>query len=320
MKPRVLCMTDLSVAPEARSHLQEVCDLDERPSNRSQLLELIADYDAFWGHTELKLDSDFFSRANKLQAIATASTGRDHIDLDAAEASGVRVLSITRDYGLLDTFTATAECAWMLLLACHRHLRTVTREALIGDWHGNQRIGSQLSGRTLGVLGVGRLGQMTTTFGNAFRMRVIGCDLEPIEQDWVESVDFYRLLEESDVICIHVHMTKDNFHLFDSAVLARMKPGSILVNTSRGDIVDEAALINALETGNLSAYGADVVHDEWREHMEESPLIRYANDHENVIITPHIGGSTSFSLTNARVFTAKKLAHFLINGEELRMP
>ena len=320
MKPRVLCMTDLSAAPEARSHLQDVCDLDERPSNRDQLLELIADYDAFWGHTELKLDNDFFSRATKLRAIATASTGRDHIDLEAAEASGVRVLSITRDYGLLDTFTATAECAWMLLLACHRHLRTVARDALLGHWNGDRRIGSQLSGRTLGVLGVGRLGKMTTTFGNAFRMRVIGCDIEPIEQAWVESVDFYRLLEESDVISVHVHMTKDNYHLFDSTALARMKPGSILVNTSRGDLVDETALINALEAGTLAAYGADVVHDEWREHMEESPLIRYAKNHENVFITPHIGGSTSLSLTNARVFAAKKLAHFLITGEEIQMP
>lgn len=312
-------MTDLSMAEEARKHLQEACELDEQPPDPERLLELISDYDAFWGHTELKLGADFFVRGSKLRAIATASTGRDHIDLSAAERAGVRVLSITRDYGLLDTFTATAECSWMLLLACHRHLRTVTRDALAGRWHGERRVGTQLSGRTLGVLGIGRLGKMTTTFGKAFRMRVLGCDIQPLEQDWVEPVGFQRLLTESDVIALHIHMNEENRHIIDRAALSLMKPGAILINTSRGDLVDEEAIIAALEAGTLAAYGADVIHDEWREHMQDSPLIRYAQNHENVIITPHIGGSTRLSVTDARVFTSKKLVHFLQTGEELRM-
>ena len=97
-----------------------------------------------------------------------------------------------------------------------------------------------------------------------------------------------------------------------------MKPDSILVNTSRGDIIDETALLEALESGHLRAFGADVISDEWRIDMRESPLVQYATTHNNVVITPHLGGCTYRSLVDARIFAARKLVHFLKTGEELR--
>jgi D-3-phosphoglycerate dehydrogenase len=99
-----------------------------------------------------------------------------------------------------------------------------------------------------------------------------------------------------------------------------MKGGAVLVNTSRGDIIDESALLRALESGKLAAFGTDVLHNEWRADMRESPVIQYAQTHPNVIITPHLGGCTWKTITDARIFTARKLAHYLKTGEELRMP
>ena len=116
-------MCDLSMAPEAAAALGAVGRLDCRDPDQRVLEDIIDQYDVLWVHTEVQVNQEVLGRAARLRVINTASTGTNHIDVDAAVANGIRVLSITRDYALLDTFTATAECAWMHLLACHRHLR-----------------------------------------------------------------------------------------------------------------------------------------------------------------------------------------------------
>jgi len=314
-------MTDLTLAPEAMTMIEEHFDVDYRPPDHDALVKIIGGYDYFWGHVDLKVDTPVLERAERLKAINTSSTGTDHLDKEEMKKRGIKLLCIAEDYSLLDTFMATAECAWMLLLACCRHFRSASRGALDGDWRNCfAYLGRQLSQRTLGVLGVGRLGKMTVEYGKAFRMRVLGCDLKPFSIDGVEPVDFETLLRESDAISIHVHMTPENYHLFDAEVFARMKDGAVLVNTSRGDVIDEEALLAALESGRLAAFGADVLHDEWRPDMRRQPVVQYAKDHDNVVLTPHIGGGTFKSFHDARVFSAKKLVHYDRTGEELRMP
>ena len=152
---------------------------------------------------------------------------------------------------------------------------------------------------------------MTVEYGKSFRMRVLGCDLKDITIPGVEKVDFETLLRESDCLSIHIHLTDENRNLFDGQVFAKMKDDAVLVNTSRGDIIDEQALLEALQSGKLAAFGADVLHDEWRADMRESPVVQYAQEHDNVVLTPHIGGCTDLSIRDARVFTAKKLASYL---------
>lgn len=313
-------MVDLSLAPEAHEILKSAVDLDYRPPDRSVLLDIIDQYDALWSHVDIKIDGEVLERAKRLKTINTASTGTDHIDKEEAVRLGIRVLSITRDYSLLDTFSATAECAWMLVLACHRHFRSATRWVLESKWQTERFRGRQLSQHTLGVLGVGRLGKMVVEYGKAFRMRVLGCDLESFEITEVKHVDFDTLLRESDVISIHIHMEPENYHLFNAETFAKMKHGAILVNTSRGDIIDERALLAALDSGKLIAFGTDVLHDEWRLDVDESPMVKYAREHDNVVITPHMGGCTLKSLVDARVFSARKLVQYLQTGEELSMP
>jgi len=312
-------MLDPSSVKKFVGELAAVADVDIEAPDRAKLLETVGQYDALWIHVQQRIDKEIFQQAPRLKVINTASTGTDHIDVEEAGRRGVRVLSITEDYGLLDKFTATAECAWMLLLASCRHLRAASRHVLEGGWDTPRFTGRQLSNMTLGVLGVGRLGKMACRFGPAFRMRVLGCDLKPFDLPDVEQVDFDTLLASSDAISIHIHMLRENYHLFNEHVFDRMKPGAVLVNTSRGDIIDETALLNALESGRLAAFGADVLHNEWRLDMRESPIVRYAQEHNNVLITPHIGGASTLSIDEARLFSARKLAHYLQTGEELTM-
>jgi len=319
-RPKVLCTVPW-LPEEAERILADAVDVDRPKADRRTLLSIIDRYEAFWCHFDQKADKELLDRAERLKVINTASTGTDHIDKAEAARRGIRVLCIAKDLALLDTFTATAECAWWLLISCCRHMRAAGRAAHAGHWRRGSEVyrGMQLSRHTLGVLGVGRLGKMVVEFAKAFRMRVIGCDLRPFDIPGVEQVDFETLLRQSDAITIHIHMTPDNYHLIDAEALAKMKDGAILINTSRGDIIDETALLAALESGRLGAFGADVLHDEWRADMTAQPVVRYAAKHDNVVLTPHIGGATIDSVVASRIFSARKLVYYLRTGEELTM-
>lgn len=308
-KPRLLCMVDLSLAPQAIEILSEVADVDVKPADDNVLRETIGNYDVYWGHLHTKVDAAVIARADNLKIIATATTGTDHIDKVAAAERGIAVMSIALDMNLIEKFTGTAEIGWSLLLMVTRKLRRAIDDAQKPAWSIDRLIGDHaLSELTLGVLGVGRLGKMTCRYGKAFCKRVIACDLNPIAIEGIEQVDFDTLLAQSDAIALHVHMTPENYQLFNSDVIAKMKPGAVLINTSRGDLIDEVALLDALQSNHLGGFGADVLHNEWREDMSTHPVVMYAKDHDNVVITPHIGGAVVMGIREARLHTARKLA------------
>lgn len=318
-KPKIVIVSP-PIPDEAKQLLAGAADVTYLEPDRAKVKAALKDADAFWTHFTFKTDEDLLE-GTSVKVVNTATTGTDHIDKQFCAKRGIRVLCTAKDIGLLDTFTATSECGWMLMLACHRQFRDANEAASQGRWGERQNFqGIQLSRKTLGVLGLGRLGKMTAEFGKAFRMRVLGCDHHDIKIPGVVNVDFDTLLAESDAIALHIHMTKDNYHIINAETIAKMKPGVILVNTSRGDLIDEEALIDALKRKQIGAFGADVVHDEWRTDMAESPVVKYSRENHNVVLTPHIGGATNESVVDSRNFSAKKLVHYLQTGEELVWP
>jgi D-3-phosphoglycerate dehydrogenase len=152
---------------------------------------------------------------------------------------------------------------------------------------------------------------MTVEYGKAFRMHVLGCDPKPFRIVGVEQVSFDRLLRASDVISIHVHLTEKTRGLLSCRELAKMKRGVVIINTSRGAIIDGRAFLAALKSGKVSAAGLDVIEGEWMRDISRHPLVRYAQNHDNLVITPHVGGATVESIAGARIFMAKKLANHL---------
>jgi D-3-phosphoglycerate dehydrogenase len=225
------------------------------------------------------------------------------------------VLSLKDDRELLDRITSTAELAWGLILACARRFPEAIDASRRGVWARDAVRGHQLAYKTLGVLGCGRLGTMVAAYAKAFRMHVLGCDVRPVDLPGVENVSFDRLFAESDIVSVHIHLTEENHRLINRDVLARMKPGSILINTSRGAIIDEAALLDALEHGPLAAAGLDVVEGEWRDDLDQHPLIAYAQRHGNLVVTPHVGGVTVEAQETAYSAAARKLAGFLESAQ-----
>ncbi|MBT5415216.1 MAG: hypothetical protein HOH66_07200 [Rhodospirillaceae bacterium] len=308
---RILNTLDLSGAPEAVAALEELGELVSLPAERDAVLDALPGFDAYLASASVRIDEEFLARAARLRVIGSPSTGTDHMEVEAIRERGIALFDIAREFDLINSFSATAELAFGLILSLVRHLPPAVAAAREGDWARERFSGFQLLGKTLGILGLGRLGNISARIGNGFAMRVIAHDIRAVEAPGVETVDFETLLHESDILTIHVHLTETTRDMIDTGALARMKPGALLINTSRGAVVDEAALLSALESERLAGAGLDVIDGEWLDDKRGHPLIAYAKAHDNLVITPHIGGATTESIYGARVFMARKLADFL---------
>lgn len=280
----------------------DVCKLDQQ-----ELRKHVADYDILVPLLEHEINADLIDAGVHLRLIGTPSTGTDHIDIVHAQQRGIPVVSIKDDRAFLDTVQATAELAWLLILACSRNFRPALDRVLTQEWYDPSLRGHALMGRTLGIVGYGRLGTMVGRFAKSFRMRVLATDPQSISDPGIEQVSFDALLQQADIITLHLHLTDATRGMMGREQLCRMKSGAVLVNTSRGALVDEDALIEVLQEGKLAAVGLDVVQGERDADLHQRPLLQYAREHDNIIITPHIGGRTFESQAKAVLYFAKKL-------------
>lgn len=315
--PIIVCAADLSHMPQARHELEACGEVRYVAATPAALAEALPEAEAYFASLDVVLTAELMSIAPTLRAVATPSTGLDHIDVNAASGRGIAVLCLKDDRQLLDRITATAELAWGLLLACARRFPEALNAARNGVWARDAVRGHQLAYKTLGILGCGRLGTIMAQYGQAFRMNIIGCDTQPVDMAGVtfQRVSFDRLLRESDVLSIHIHLTEANRKLLNAEALAKMKSSAILLNTSRGAIIDEDALRDALAHGRLAAAGLDVIDGEWRHDLRQHPLIEYARTHGNLVITPHVGGVTFESQAMAYAAAARKLYDYLHSPE-----
>jgi len=236
-----------------------------------------------------KITDAVLARADCLKAISRNGTGVDSIDLAACERRGISVL---RAEGA--NARGVAELTIALMLSLLRSVSFGDARMKAGGWE--RRQGTELDGRILGVVGTGRIGKLVIKFALAMDMRVLGCDAFP-DARYAPSPDFrYVSLEEllgsSDIVTLHCPHTPGQRPLIDGAALARMKKGAVLVNTARGGLVDNAALLAALQDGRLAGYGVDAYE---KEPPDPSPLLA----HDRVIATPHIGAFTAESVSRA---------------------
>lgn len=305
---KVVSAWDPTIGGDFLGRLPQVSELVMVPQDAGAIANALVDADAFLACLQVRLDREMISQAPRLRFVATPTTGLDHLDLAALAERGIELISVKTEYELLDRVTSTAELAWGLLLACMRRLPTASAAANRGEWARDRLRGHSVSGKTLGVLGVGRLGKMVVEYGKAFGMRVLGCDSKPLNISGVQQVSMPELLAQSDVLSIHIHLTPENRNLIGAAEFAQMKRGITLINTSRGGIIDEAAFLDALSSGIVAFAGLDVIDGEWRTDLHQHPLVHYAQQHDNLIIVPHIGGITVESQRMVSQFTANKLA------------
>jgi D-3-phosphoglycerate dehydrogenase len=227
--------------------------------------------------------------APHLKMISCATTGSDHIARGEIARRGISVHTLREDGELLRNLTPAAELTFALLLACARRLPAALQDVRSGNWVRERFPGLMLNGRRLGIVGCGRIGGWMARYGQAFGMEVVGHDpFVTAMPPGVRAVELDELCATSDMISVHVHLSEGTRGLISASLFDRMKPGAIFLNTSRGAIADEDALLRALETGRLAAAGLDVLEGE--PDIGNHPLRKYAETHANLLITPHCGG------------------------------
>jgi D-3-phosphoglycerate dehydrogenase len=286
---RILIADDIS--PAGLALLQQAPDIQtdvaKRPSHE-KLLDIIGGYDAIISRSATALDAVMFAAAKQLKIAGRAGVGLDNVDIDAATTAGVMVMNTPE----ANTLAATEHTMTLLLALC-RNMPDAHASLKRGEWSRAQFMGVQLFEKTLGVIGFGRIGSRVATRAQAFGMKVIAYDPyiaeEVAERAKVElALNLDELLARADFITLHMPLMDSTRNLLGRAQFAQVKRGARLVNCARGELVDEAALLEALESGQLAGAALDVFSEE----PPKSETLRRLIAHANVIATPHIGAST----------------------------
>jgi len=282
----------------------EIVDMVGRP--RDELVEALGDAAALIVRSATKVDAGMIAAAPKLEVIGRAGIGVDNIDLVAATAQGVMVVNAPN----ANTISA-AEHTMALILAQARRIPEADASLRAGRWDRKRLQGVELYGKTLGILGFGKIGSLVAARAAAFGMRILAFDPyvaeERIRRLGGEPADLDRILAEADIVTIHLPKTPDTEGIIDAAALAHAKPGIRIVNVARGGLVDEAALAAAIEEGTVAGAAIDVFAEE---PTTSSPLF----DFTQVVVTPHLGASTREAQDKAGIAVAEAVARAL-NGE-----
>lgn len=293
------------IAAEGLDVLRGAAEVDVRLDlDKAALLELVGGYDALVVRSATKVTAEVIAAGAKLRVIGRAGTGVDNIDVDAATRRGIVVVNAPASNNV-----AVAELTVGLLISLARSIPQAHASVQAGRWERTKFVGWEVRGKTLGLVGLGRIGSEVAVRARAMEMHVLAYDpvvsLDRAEQIGVELVTMDELVQRADVVSIHVPLVEATKGMFDAGRIAKMKRGAYLINASRGGVVDDDALLAALEVGQLGGAALDVYGVE--PPAPDSPLTH----HPKIIAVPHIGASTAEAQTSAGTEMAEGVAEAL---------
>lgn len=266
------------------------------------------------------IDEDLLSHCPALKIIATPSTGTNHLDIDNILKRGIEFFCL-RGTDVLDTITASSEFTFNLILSTIRKTPFAFNGVLNGNWRGAESLyrGRELSSLSIGIVGFGRIGGNVARYSNAFRMSIYAYDpYVKIKQSYVNQVSsLNELVSTVDIIVVSVHLNAETNGMLNSKLFDKMKDGVYLINTSRGAVINEGDLLKYLTNGKILAAGLDVLNNELVEGELQSPLIEYAKNNDNLVITPHIAGLTFDSEEKAQTAAFDAIKKELLTNEEI---
>ena len=308
-RPRALYYSILSYQPDNLSLLDLIFDVATLPDPRADTPELLAATEVLFCPLEFQVTAARMDACPHLRAIVSNTTGVPHIDMKAASIRGIAVCALHDEQTFLDTITPTAEHTIGLMLAAWRRIPAANTFAAAGHWDrrpwGAPRMFSRMR---LGIVGFGRLGRKVAVIGKAMGMQVRHFD--PYVPGGVGSL--IDLARWCDILSIHAQANADTRGLISRQVLETLPPGALVVNTARGELLDTDALIDLLESGHVHAAALDTVDGEYdlgfAASFGASRLAAYARSHDNLVLTPHIGGSTIDAWTETQRFVIVKAA------------
>jgi len=269
-----------------------------------QILEKVSKFNIIIVRSRTTITKEIIDKAENCKIIARVGVGLDNVDQDAAKAKNIRVINAVEG-----AMNAVAELVLGLMLSLARQTTKGDRGIRSGKWLKKEMMGTELRGKYLGIIGLGNIGKRLGRLAKSFNMNIIGYDVIPIDEEFSKEVglmkaDLNTLLQSSDYISIHVPLLDSTYHLINSQKLSTMKKTAKIINTSRGGVIDEDALYEALKNGNLGGAALDV--------FEQEPVLNHKlAELDNVILTPHIGAQTKEAQSLAANVIGEKIIQIL---------
>ena len=291
--------------------LGEVDIIEHSRDLRESVLNIVEEYDILAVKVDFKVDKEILDNASNLKVIASASTAVDHIDLDYAKEKGVEVIFLKG----VNT-VATAEYVFALLFSLYRRVYPAQNSLLQGRWDRVSYIGDNFSEKVIGVVGLGKIGRHVAKIANGFGMKVVAFDPYLSEsvfrENNVEKKELDDLLNVSDVVTLHTFLNDETKKMFDMSKFKLMKEKAVLINCSRGEVVNDEDLIKALREKVIAGAALDVFDQEPLE--ENHVLMKNAKVMKNLVISPHLAGSTRESVNESGKYVAEKTKAFLMSS------
>lgn len=315
MRQKILHLEKNRYSNESLNKLKIKFDVTYLETNsQDELINFLREdnYFAIFTKLGLEFNQEAIDSQSSLKYLITPTTGLNHIDLNHANAKGVSVISLKGEKELLNSIKSTAEHTWAILLMLIRNLDGAFKDVKNGFWRREPFLASELDGKTIGIIGYGRLGKIIAKYADAFGMKVIAYDTNTkvfLNED-INNSNINYLLSESDILTLHIPSNKENYNFMDSVKLNKLKKNVVIINTSRGEVIDEVAFLKFLQENKMASAAIDVLHGDssWAEFSpKDNELIKYANSNKNLIITPHMGGYGKTSINRTRDFIVDKL-------------
>lgn len=308
MRPRILIAEPLDFSSQAAELLGRAGDVVLQTTSAEELPHAFAEYDVVWVRLAARITAEMLGPRPRCCVLVVPTTGLDHIDLEACKQRGVRVVSLKGEVDFLRRVRATAELTLALTLVLLRRVTEAAASTIAGQWDRDRFRGREIYEKTVGIIGIGRLGSIVAGYFHALGATVLGYDpRSDFPHDVVRRIgNLHELLARSDIVCLMASYDAGTRHLLNAEAFNHCKPEAIFINTSRGGIVDERALLDAIESGRLAGAALDVLDGEPGIDAQH-PVIRFAQTHPNVVVLPHLGGNTFESLEKVELFLAEKV-------------
>ena len=247
-----------------------------------------------------------------LKFIISATTGQTHLDIDLLNELNIKSILLKNHTEFLNTIPSTAEFTWALVLSLFKKIPSANEHVKNYKWNRNLFIGSQLKDKKIGIIGLGRTGLKVAKYALSFEMKVYYYDPYVSNNLYNKISDFKLFLKTCDVFSFHVHLCEDTFHMINKSNISLIKSNSYLINTSRGEIIDQNVICDALNKGKIGGFATDVLENEYS-HIKNNELVKLMRDGKNIIITPHIAGASYDAMRDCEIFLANYFTKNYIN-------
>ena len=313
---KILITENKDFSKEALKILESIEDVEiiSKNLNKEELKKYAKDVDVIWIRLKNYIDKEILENT-KIKYIVTATTGLNCIDLQYTKKKKIKVLSLKGEEKFLQNVRATPEFTITCILALLRNIKNASNAVDDYSWNRDYFKGNEIYGKTIGIIGYGRVGRIVARYLKCFGANILVCEKkEKRMPKYIKKVTLDEIFKKSDIVTLHVNYEEENINMINQKLFDLIDKPIYFINTARGELVNEQDLIQAIKENKVIKAAVDVLNHEARNKIKNNKLLKFAIDSNRVLITPHLGGCTKESMEKTEVFMANKLKKELVKG------